>query len=40
MQLHRRIAVVALMAGTLPAFAQTAFPEKDKQLRIVVPFGA
>jgi tripartite-type tricarboxylate transporter receptor subunit TctC len=40
MRLQRRLAVVALMAGTLPAFAQTAFPEKDKQLKIVVPFAA
>jgi len=41
MQLHRRLAVVALVAGTMPAWAQTTpFPEKDRQLKIVVPFAA
>lgn len=40
MQWHRRLAIVALVAGTWPALAQAAFPEKDKQLKIVVPFAA
>lgn len=46
MQPQRRIAVAALVAGFVPAFlpalAQTTapFPEKDRQLKIVVPFAA
>ena len=41
MRLIKVLAAVTLSA-TLPALAQTAapFPERDKQLKIVVPFAA
>jgi tripartite-type tricarboxylate transporter receptor subunit TctC len=43
MRLLQRVAVVAICAGFVPAFAQTAptaFFEKDKPLKIIVPFAA
>jgi tripartite-type tricarboxylate transporter receptor subunit TctC len=40
MRLQRRLAVAALLAGCMPAFAQAAFLDKDKTLKIIVPFAA
>jgi tripartite-type tricarboxylate transporter receptor subunit TctC len=40
MRLMQRLAAALMTAAALPALAQAAFPERDKQLRIVVPFAA
>ena len=41
MRLHRRAAVLAIVAAFAPAgFAQPGFPDKDKPIKIVVPFAA
>lgn len=40
MRLPRRAVVAALIAGSLPAFAQPTVLDKDKTLKIIVPFAA
>jgi tripartite-type tricarboxylate transporter receptor subunit TctC len=40
MKWMHRLAAALMTAAALPALAQAAFPERDKPLRIVVPFAA